>query len=400
MILRLLTTGACVAAGLSAALPASAACSLKTQSIPVTMQGLRPMVTAKVNGREGRFLLDSGSGINALNGKFAADLKLKPLGIAETGTHLDVDASTAIEGVAGLKTVNGLVKVERFDFVGAPFKDVPFMASDRIGAIDGLLGQAFLRLADVEYDLAAGKVQLVKPEGCQGVNMAYWAKDGQAYSVIPLEWIDRDRPHTEAAIYVNGVRMRAAFDTGSGTTFITETAAARAGVNVSDPGVRPAGSSRGMDSDVRTWVGTFASVKIGDEEVKNTPMVIGQSGANMFDVGRRLLHGPPRLRGQQSGQDLLHLRRRPGVPRPAAPSRGRPVIYRPDAFLSPISSMAADSRLASSLTSSRRATSATCSNFLSSSNALLRASRAPSSSTWMAAICWTSCWRCTRQPFM
>jgi len=284
MIVRLSFAATCAAAGLLAAPPASAACSLKTQSIPVTMRGLRAMVTAEVNGREGQFLLDSGSEVNALNGRFAADLKLKPVGIAETGTHLDVDASTAIEGVAGVKTVNGLVKADRFDFLGASFKDVPFMASDRVGNVDGLLGQAFLRVADVEYDLAQSKVQLIKPEGCRGVNLAYWAKDGQAYSVIPLEWIDRDRPQTEAAIYVNGVRMRAAFDTGSGTTFITETAAARAGVRTTDPGVRPAGATKAMDRDVQTWVGTFASVKIGDEEVKNTSMVIGQSGALGFDV--------------------------------------------------------------------------------------------------------------------
>ncbi len=57
MILRLPTIGACVAAGLSAAPPASAACSLKTQSIPVTMQGLRPRVAAKVtllSGADGK----------------------------------------------------------------------------------------------------------------------------------------------------------------------------------------------------------------------------------------------------------------------------------------------------------------------------------------------------------
>ena len=283
MIVRLLAaTGA--ATVLLAANAASAACSLMTQPIGVVMQGTRPIVTAKVNGREGRFLLDSGAGVNALNAKFAADLKLSPVGMARTGSHLDMDAATAIEGIGGIATTNGLVKANRFDFADASFRDVPFMATDRIGNVDGVLGQAFLRVADAEYDFAAGKLVLVKPAGCQGANMAYWAKDGQAYSELPLEWIDRDRPHTEAAVYINGVRMRAMFDTGSSTTFITENAAARAGVRSTDPGVQATGIVRGVDTDVKSWVGTFASVKIGDEEVKNTPMVIGQSGALGFDV--------------------------------------------------------------------------------------------------------------------
>ncbi|MGZ3276255.1 MAG: aspartyl protease family protein, partial [Caulobacteraceae bacterium] len=228
-------------------------------------------------------LLDSGSVINSLNGHFAATLKLKPARVAETGTLLGVEASTEIRGVAGADTLNGVVKADRFEFDGAAFKDVSFMATDRVTEVDGLLGQAFLKSVDVEYDLGGGMVRLAKAEGCSGVNMAYWAKDGTAYSVMPLEWIDRDRPHTEAAVYINGVRMRAVFDTGSTSSFITESAAARAGIRTSDPGVVPVGEGLGLDGSFKSWVGTFASVKIGDEEIRSAPMVIGQSGAE-FDV--------------------------------------------------------------------------------------------------------------------
>ncbi|MGZ3275827.1 MAG: aspartyl protease family protein, partial [Caulobacteraceae bacterium] len=176
MPVRFVSALACAAALSGVALPAAAACQLKAFPIPVTMRGLRPLVTAKVNGQEAHFVLDSGSGINALNGKLAASLKLKPFGMAQTGTHLDVAASVDIRGVAGADTINGLVKADSFDFNGMSFKDVPFMATDRVGAVDGLLGQAFLHRVDVEYDLGAGVVRLAKPEGCGGVNMAYWAK--------------------------------------------------------------------------------------------------------------------------------------------------------------------------------------------------------------------------------
>jgi predicted aspartyl protease len=285
MTARFVIATVCAAAGLLAALPASAACSLKTNQIPVTMRGLRPMVSAKVNGQKGDFLLDSGSFINSLNGKFAGQLKLKPLGVRETGTLLDVPADTAIQGVAGAITLNGLVKADKFELEGGGvFKDVGFMATSNFTEAEGLIGQAFLKSVDVEYDLQGGVVRLAKAQGCQGANMAYWAKDGQAISVLPLEWIDRDRPMTQAAVYVNGVRLRATFDTGAGWSFITESAAARAGVRTSDPGVVGLRAGRGLDGRFNAWEGTFASIKVGDEEIKNAPLEIGESATNAFDV--------------------------------------------------------------------------------------------------------------------
>jgi predicted aspartyl protease len=77
--------------------------------------------------------------------------------------------------------------------------------------------------------------------------------------------------------------MRAYFDTGASTSFITAHAAARAGVRTSDPGVLPAGQSQGLDGDIKTWVGAFSSIKIGDEEIKNAKLTIGESVAE-FDV--------------------------------------------------------------------------------------------------------------------
>lgn len=285
MNVRSTTAAVCAALGMLAAWPASAACSIRTTPIPVTMRGLRPMVAAKINGKDGRFVLDSGTVLNAINGKFAAALKLKPATVAETGTHLNVDAHTDIQGVVGVDTLNGLVKARTFDFAGISFRDVAFMATSQIeDDADGLLGQAFLQRVDVEYDFRSGVVRLAKADGCQGANLAYWAKDGQAYSELPLEWTDPDNPHTGVAVYINGVKLKAMFDTGTGMTFITESAAARAGVKVTDPGVRSLGYSHGLDASFKSWAGAFASVKIGDEEIKNAPMMIGQSRTNQFDV--------------------------------------------------------------------------------------------------------------------
>jgi predicted aspartyl protease len=284
MTVRFVAVAACAAALSGAALPAWAACELKTQPVPVTMEGLRAIVRPKIDGQEARFALDSGAASNTINGRLAAKLGLKPMRIAETGRLIGEVASVEREGAAGADTLRGIVVAPKFEFAGATFKDVSLVATDRISGMDGLLGQAFLRGTDVEYDLGAGSMKLVKAQGCGGSNMAYWAKDGTAYSMIPLEWIDRDRPMTEAAVYVNGVRMRAMFDTGAPLTFITDKAAARAGVNTSDPGVQAVGTYSGLDADGQAWLGRFRSVKIGDEEVQNAPLQIGHSISEAFDV--------------------------------------------------------------------------------------------------------------------
>ncbi|HEY4031344.1 MAG TPA: aspartyl protease family protein [Caulobacteraceae bacterium] len=279
-----IAAAAFAAMGLLAAWPASADCVLKAVPIPVKMKGLRPLVAAKINGKEAEFLLDSGSVIDTLSGKFAAELKLKPFGVDETGTRVPVAGRTAIEGAAGRGAINGVVKADKFEFVGASFHDVPFMATDNVRDVDGLIGQAFLQDLDVEYDLREGVVRLAKPEGCKAANMAYWAKVGEAYSIAPLEWVDRVNPHTEAAIYVNGVRLRAVFDTGSPISMITQAAAARAGVKTSDPGVVEMGDGLGVDGAFRSWAATFKTVKVGDEEIHNANLTIGQSSTDWFDV--------------------------------------------------------------------------------------------------------------------
>ena len=281
MPVRFVTALACAAALSGVALPAWAACELKTQPIPVTMQGLRPILSPKINGQEARFLLDSGAASNTISGKLAAKQGLKPLRIAETGTLLGSEASVDRQGAVGAETLRGVVVASKFEFAGASFKDVPFMATDRVGNVDGLLGQAFLHRVDVEYDLGAGSMRLVKAQACGGTNMAYWAKDGAAYSVIPLEWVDRDRPMTEAAVYINGVRMRAAFDTGSGWTFITDKAAARAGVNTTDPGIQAIGTFKGLDAD-----GPELDRQVQEHQDRGRGNPERAPGNRPFDIGR------------------------------------------------------------------------------------------------------------------
>jgi len=253
---------ACATASLLAAFPAFAACSLKTQPIKVTMVGgaqpmvdTRPMVDVKVNGKAGRFLLDSASAVDQINNKYAAAQKLTP-----------TKAST---GAA-------IVTAPSFEFAGSTFKNAPFAAADVAGA-DGVIGQSLLRLMDVEYDLAGGSVKLAKADGCETSNMAYWAKEGDLYWEMPLVQAANGVPLTEAEIVVNGVKMTALFDTGIPFSAITEQAAAKAGVKTTDPAVKPVRGAQGE------WIGNF-TVNVGGEEAKDAPLEIAQSKDSYYDV--------------------------------------------------------------------------------------------------------------------
>ncbi|MGZ5948251.1 MAG: aspartyl protease family protein, partial [Caulobacteraceae bacterium] len=206
---RMTTAAGCAALGWLIAQPAMAACSLSTQPILVTFDGgERPMVAAKVNGKPGRFLVDSSSAVNQISGKYAASQKLP-------------------QSKAGGATI---ASAPKFEFAGVALSDVQFAVSDQLGdAADGIIGQTFLHQADVEYDLgrpslpgaaapstggrsaspppsfgpAVGTVKLAKAVGCEGANMAYWAKDGDVFYEAALTPLANGAPFTQTEVVVN-----------------------------------------------------------------------------------------------------------------------------------------------------------------------------------------------------
>jgi predicted aspartyl protease len=278
---------AALASALVAPLSAQAACQLRTAEVPVTMQGLRPLVAAKIDGKPVKLLLDSGAFGSSLTASFATQEKLPPVAAKAIGSLIPSSANTLTTGAKGHETMTGLVIAPTFEFGGSTFPNVKFLTTrDLDSDAVGLVGQNLLHNSDNEYDFKTGVLRLVQPLDCAATNMAYWATPGMTYSVVPLEASTRFNggSHTMAMITVNGQPMRAFFDTGAATSFITAHAAAKAGVRTNDPGVVQLGQGHGIDGDLKTWVAPFASVKIGDEEIKNGKLAIGESVADDFDV--------------------------------------------------------------------------------------------------------------------
>jgi predicted aspartyl protease len=270
-------------AALLCASQAHAGCRLTTLEVPVTMDGLRPLVGAKVDGKPVKLLLDSGAFVTSLDARFVSERKLKHVVANPIGSKIPMATSTGVTGAVGVARASAAVRAD-FEFAGMTYPALGFLTISSLGGPDGLIGQNVLHGSDDEYDLKNGMLRLVRPMECETTPLAYWAKPGETYSVAELEPSNRFENHNMAIIWINGQKMHAFFDTGAETSFITKGAAVRAGVKTTDPGVKAAGMSHGVDGDLMTWVAPFASIKIGEEEIKNTRLAIGDSHAEDFDV--------------------------------------------------------------------------------------------------------------------
>jgi tetratricopeptide (TPR) repeat protein len=230
---------------------------------PITMGDLSPQMTAKINGRAVRLMVDSGSSFSVISPASAAELNLStrpaPFGFYVRGVNGSVSAS--------------ITRVKEFTIPGVTLHDIDFIVAgsqiDR-GSV-GLLGQNVLHYADVEYDLAQGVIRLMKAASCGSkVTLAYWVDKSTPYSVINIE----SRERTAVAIghaSIDGTDIRVVFDSGAGVSTLTLKAAARIGIRPDSPGVVPGGMMGGAGANMLpSYIAPVESFKIGDEEIRHT----------------------------------------------------------------------------------------------------------------------------------
>jgi tetratricopeptide (TPR) repeat protein/predicted aspartyl protease len=254
-------------------------CKLGVLELPVTMEGLRPLVRAKINGTEARFLADSGAFYSMLSPAAAAQFKL-PKRSAPFGTY--------VLGVGGGGITPEIATVQTFTLSNFDLHKVEFLVGGNelgAGAV-GLLGQNLIRIWDVEYDLANGMLRLVKPENCGKRTMAYWATASQPIAMVEIRTPTAAKPQPTGLALVNGVEVRVAFDTGSPFSMLSLSAAKRAGITTNSVGVRPAGETHGGfgSRTVEVWVAPLANFKVGGEEIQHTQVLIADLQLQDFDM--------------------------------------------------------------------------------------------------------------------
>ncbi|RDE06984.1 aspartyl protease family protein [Sphingomonas aracearum] len=264
---------------LLAAQPAAAACKVgKMLELPVTMAGRRPMVTAQFGGKDAHFIVDSGAFYSTLSRASAAEfgVQVRP-----------APPSFYVKGVGGTSSV-GIGTTRDFKLGGVTLPKADFIVGGSDTGTAGLLGQNILGLADVEYDLPHGAVRLMRTTDCDKATLAYWAGE-RPFSTIRLEErdpISRFKPHTIATVLINGVKVRAEFDTGAQGSLLSLAAAKRIGVTPASPGVERSGETGGVGSRrIPTWRATFDSIDLAGERLFKPKITIADvdlGGADML----------------------------------------------------------------------------------------------------------------------
>ena len=320
-----------VLAGLATASRARAAdaCKLlELGELPVHMDGLKPMVDVQINGMPVRLIADSGAFFSTLGEGEARRLKLRTF----------VGREMLVKGVNGY--VNAQVEAAQdFTILRHTFKDVEFVVAPNYYSTRaaGLLGQNILNAWETEFDLANGSIRLWRERDCGNANLAYWAKD------LPLSFIHvdptQDHDHEiRGRVSINGVDVSAIFDTGASRSVLSLRGAARVGIKRDDPALLPNGTSGGVGRrQVQSWIAPVQSFKIGDEEIKNTRLRVGEIeiqdadmliGADFFLSHRVLVsNAQQRLYLTYNGGPVFNLdapeAAEPGSPAPA-PSPAAP----------------------------------------------------------------------------
>ncbi len=241
---------------------------LQVGTLPVTMQGLRPVVTVGLNGTQVPFLLDSGAFFSTISQDAVTRYAL-----AEGPVPGD---SLYLSGAGSGETHVQLATVKRFAYLGVPLHHVRFLVTDANiwGELAGSLGQNLLHVSDVEYDLADGIVRFIKPVGCAGQPLAYWAVK-TPYSAVTLRRVGAVHADLITHAAINGRRVTVLFDTGSPRSILSLQAARRAGITPDSPGVTPLGISGGIAGNrFEIWTAPVKVFQIGGEKVEHTHVLI------------------------------------------------------------------------------------------------------------------------------
>lgn len=246
----------------------------KLLEFKVTMRGAQPLADVGINGRSVRFTIDSGAFFSTISPGTAQEL-----GLALEPSPIQ------LRGIGGAAGRTYVTRVKLLDLAGIPLHDIEFIVGGSEMGGGGLLGQNVLGIGDVEYDLGHGAIRLMRSKGCSANNnLAYWAGQ-EPVSDLQIDYRDAAHPHTIGTILLNGVKVRAVFDTGASTSMLSLNAAKRAGITPSSPGVVPSGAARGLGrSVVETWLAPIASVKIGTEEVRNVKIRMGAINLSEADA--------------------------------------------------------------------------------------------------------------------
>ena len=233
-------------------------------TLPVEMEGGRATTMVKINESDTRFALDTGAFFNIMSKASASSLGLRLRALPP---------NFRISGIGGSADAE-YTRVKDFGILGTTLKNIDFI----VGGTDagyGLLGANLLDFADLEIDMAHGKLSLFKVEGCDKDALAYWST-GRDYFMANLDPSDnRNDRRTFIDVTINGKKVRALIDSGAYATMLTRSAAERAGIDLNAPDVKRSNAVMGFGAkSVKTWIVHVDSFSVGTETIQHSQMQV------------------------------------------------------------------------------------------------------------------------------
>jgi predicted aspartyl protease len=229
---------------------------------PVRLERNQLLVDGAVNGQPVVVKLDTGT---------TRTIILRPaalkLGLALHRTR------SRLYGVGGEADLE-LARIDELAIGGITRQNLRLLVvggRDRTEGIAILLGEDFFRNYNVEFDLANNAVRLYQPLSCSDLSLAYWASGG--VSEVEMEAVEAGRPQIVLSVKVNDHPVHALLDSGAESSLLNMSDAAAAGITPETTGVVLIGKVGGLGRrSVATWLGTFQTVAIGNEIVRDTAL--------------------------------------------------------------------------------------------------------------------------------
>lgn len=172
----------------------------------------RITVPLALDGQKMNMLVDTGGAYSALGARAAKRIALEPKKMRYVQFHM-----------FGGHKIDQYVTVKQMDIAGSVIADRDFVLlpeGQEIAGADGFVGAEFLKLFDVDFDFAGGKLSLFSQKHCPG-QVVYWADD---FAVVPFKL--GDGGHISVNLLLDGKEVEALLDTGASHTVMSlETAA-------------------------------------------------------------------------------------------------------------------------------------------------------------------------------
>jgi predicted aspartyl protease len=253
----------------------------RVAAMAVSVVNNQPILNGKINGQPVGIIVDTGANYSVI---FRGEMKRLGLG----STRL---SSIKFYGVGGSSAVE-ITKVKELTVDNFTGHDVQLLVSGERPVAPGepsmLLGENFWAQFSVEFDLPHNAIRLFRVKDCKPEQLVYWAP---TFSLAELERPARGGYRLDTVVLLNGVRVPAMLDTGTHMSVVSTAAAARANVRTDSPGVVAGPPLHGIGRyDVPTWTGQFDSFALGDEQIRNAKLTIGDmfGKATYTQIGTRI----------------------------------------------------------------------------------------------------------------